>query len=293
MVNSSGAGIDYRNIFFEFPELDRISGEPNADSLIKLKKQLKSNASSVASNLGDGLHGHLGLVINPAEYALVSPEPFVAPVHPGVLAIPQGSTAAMAASARDTHSESVRIFREYNGVEKALKQQLRKAIDESYLLAIHDRTSNTLAGTVHSINDYLSITYGRVSDAMLEEKEELFKRLGYEAHMPVDVVFNAVADLLEYASMAQQPFSDRQSVAKAYNVFNKTRRFDRAITEWNRRPLAEKTMLNLKTHFRRAQIELRESAGPTLNDSDLDHRANLVQEVVDGVQQALMPTRDD
>ena len=73
MVNSSGAGIDYRNIFFEFPELDRISGEPNADSLIKLKKQLKSNASSVASNLGDGLHGHLGLVINPAEYALVSP----------------------------------------------------------------------------------------------------------------------------------------------------------------------------------------------------------------------------
>ena len=49
-------------------------------------------------------------------------------------------------------------------------------------------------------------------------------------------------------------------------------------------------MLNLKTHFRRAQIKLRESAGPTLKNSDLDHRANLVQEVVDGVQQALMPT---
>ena len=40
MVNSSGAGIDdYQNIFFEFPELDHIAGEPNADSLIKLKKQ--------------------------------------------------------------------------------------------------------------------------------------------------------------------------------------------------------------------------------------------------------------
>ena len=74
------------------------------------------------------------------------------------------------------------------------------------------------------------------------------------------------------------------------NVFNKTRRFDRAITEWNRRPLADKTMFNLKSHFRCTQIELCESAGPTLNDSDLDHRANLVQEVVDGVQQALMPT---
>ena len=64
---------------------------------------------------------------------------------------------------------------------------------------------------------------------MLEEKEELFKRLGYQAHMPVDVVLNAVEDLLEYASMAQQPFSDRQAVAKAYNVFNKTRLFHHRI----------------------------------------------------------------
>ena len=158
MVTSSSAGINYCNIFFEFPELDRISGKPNADSLIKLKKQLKSNASSISSNLGDGLHGHLGLVINPAEYTLVSPVPFLNPVHPGVLVIAQGSTAAMATSARDTHSESVRIFWEYNGVEKALKQQLCKAIDESYLLAIHDRTSNTLSGTVHSIRDYLSVS---------------------------------------------------------------------------------------------------------------------------------------
>ncbi len=134
MVTSSGAGIDYRNIFFEFPELDRIVGEPNADSLIKLKKQLKSNASSVSSNLGDGLHGHLGLVLNPVEYATVSPVPFNAPVHPGALVIAPGTTATMATAARDQHAEAIRLFREYYGVEKALKQQLRKAIDESYLL---------------------------------------------------------------------------------------------------------------------------------------------------------------
>ena len=40
MVNSSGAGINYSNILFEFPDLDKITGEPNADSIIKLKKQL-------------------------------------------------------------------------------------------------------------------------------------------------------------------------------------------------------------------------------------------------------------
>ena len=72
---------------------------------------------------------------------------------------------------------------------------------------------------------------------------------GYEPHMPVDVVFNAVEDLVEYASLANQPFSDRQAVSKAYNVFNKTRHFVQAITEWNRRPDNEKTMANLKLTF--------------------------------------------
>ena len=142
MVSSSGAGIDYRNIFFEFPELDTISGEPNADSLIKLKKQLKANASSVSSNLGDGLHGHLGLVLNPVDYALVSPVPFVAPVHRGALAVPQGTTTAMATALRDQHTEAVCLFWEYHGVEKALKQQIRTAVEKCYLLTIHVRTSN-------------------------------------------------------------------------------------------------------------------------------------------------------
>ena len=115
MVNSSGAGIDYRNIFFEFPELDRIAGEPNADALIKLKKQLKANASSVTSNLGDGLHSHLGLMIlNPVDYALISQIPFDAPVHPGPLVIVQGTSATMATATHDTHTEAVCLFREYH-----------------------------------------------------------------------------------------------------------------------------------------------------------------------------------
>lgn len=128
-------------------------------------------------------------------------------MHPRALVIAQGTSANIATAARDTHSEAIRLLREHHGVEIELKQQLRKAIDKSYLLALHDRTSNTLSGTVHTILDYLNLTYGKVSVAMLDEKEELF--------MPVDVVFNAVEDLLEYATMAHQPFSDRQAVAIA------------------------------------------------------------------------------
>ena len=81
-TSSSGGGIDYRSIFFAHPTLTPIQGEPDADALITLKNQLKANASSVPSNLGGGNHGHLGLVLSPAAYALVSNTAFVTPAHP-------------------------------------------------------------------------------------------------------------------------------------------------------------------------------------------------------------------
>ena len=70
--------------------------------------------------------------------------------------------------------------------------------------------------------------------------------------MPVDIVCNAIEDLLKYANMTNQLFSDSQTVAKLYNVLNKTCCFDRAITKWNhhRQPVAERTSTeNLKIHF--------------------------------------------
>ena len=105
-TSNSGGGIDYRNILFAFPNLTPISGEPTADNLITLKNEIKANASSVASNLGGGLYGHLGLVLNPASYALVSNTPFVIPAHPSVLVVPPGTTSAMATVLREQYAET-------------------------------------------------------------------------------------------------------------------------------------------------------------------------------------------
>ena len=289
-TSSSGGGIDYRSIFFAHPTLTPIQGEPDADALITLKNQLKANASSVPSNLGGGNHGHLGLVLSPAAYALVSNTAFVTPAHPGVLAIPNGTTAAMSTVLKDQHTESMRLFREVTGVEKALKQQILKALDKEWLLAITDRNTQSLTGTVAQILEHLFETYGFVSQAMLEKKEEALKNLDYHPRQPVDLVFNAVDDLADYAEMATTgAFTQTQIIGKAYSQFNRTGLLSQAVTEWNRKPAVQKTWINFKTHFRQARKELKESAGATIENSDLNQQANLVQQVVEGVQQALLP----
>jgi hypothetical protein len=131
MVSS---GISYRETYFEFPELTKLQGEPKAESLYKLRNVLKANAQAVTSSLSDGAHGHLALVLSTAQYALLTHQPFVVrPVHPGPLTIDTATSNALTTVKKTTHKEAVRLFREVQGVEKALIQQIVQAIAAPYL----------------------------------------------------------------------------------------------------------------------------------------------------------------
>jgi hypothetical protein len=290
------SGINYRETYFEFPELTKLHGEPTSESLFKLRNELKANAQAVYSNLSDGNHGHLALVLSDAQYAILTQQAFVRPVFPGPLAIPAGTTAPMATVMKEAHQEAIRIFREVQGVEKALIQQIVQAVESDYLSAIRDRASNSLRGTVYEILSHLQDSYGRVSPQMLADRDQELQSMVYNTQHPIDTVFNAVADYVDLADLGHQPLTAAQMIAKAYVILNKTRRYKTAITEWNRRPEAEKTWPNFKLHFRRAHQEFRETTDITLEDSELQRQnANLVQQVVNGMQEAMAneATTDD
>ena len=166
-------GINYRETYFEFSELTKVQGEPTCESLyLLLRNELKANAQSVYSNLSNGAHGHLALILSDAQYALVTPTAFVCPEHPGTLVIPDGTTAAMPTVLRDAHHEQLRLFCEVQGVEKALIQQIVQAVGAPYLSSIRDRVTSSLRGTVFTIFDNLQTVYGRVSPQMLEDREQ-------------------------------------------------------------------------------------------------------------------------
>jgi hypothetical protein len=167
---SASNGINYRETYFEYPDLTKIHGEPTSESLFKLRNELKANAQSVYSNLSDGAHGHLALVLSAPQYLLLTEVAFVRPEHPGALLIPDGTTGPMATVMKNAYLEQLRLFREVLGVEKALIQQIVKALDAPYLIALRDRNSNSLTGTVYEILDHLHEVYGRVSPQMLENR---------------------------------------------------------------------------------------------------------------------------
>lgn len=287
---SRSSSTNYRETSFRYEDLTKIHGEPSFHSLKILNREIKANARSVYSNLGGANHGHLGLVCSDAEYATISPIPFVRPVFPEEpLNIPAGTTRIVADNLERDYKEAVRVFREVMGVENALKQQLIKAVDPTYLDAIRDHITYDLIGDLQENLHFLLTTYGKVTPETLAEEYEKVIATTYNSSLPIDTIFNSVRDLSELANAANVPYSAQQQISILYTILNRSGQFKQDIKEWKRKPAAQKTMLNFTTHFRRAHEELRETTNETLEA--LQH-ANIARQVIDGIQH-LLPSSED
>lgn len=148
---------------FEHPELIKIVDEPNTRSLITLKNQVRDNVMSVHTTLG-GQHGHLGLVLTAAQYALIpGTQPYVKPPHPGALNIPNNATQYIITNLREQHQEALRLFREVPAVECAIIQQIVQAVHPKYLKAIWNTVTNPTNIEISEIFTHLFDIYGEIS----------------------------------------------------------------------------------------------------------------------------------
>ena len=145
---------DYKNNFFQHPELILIHGEPTTAALIILRNEVKANTMTVFTTLGGGARGHLGLVVDAPTYTTIpDTQPYIRPVHPGPLVLAQNVTQYQIVLTRDQHQENMRLFREANAVERALIQQIVAAIDAKFVRAIRDNHTGMLIGTIPDIFD--------------------------------------------------------------------------------------------------------------------------------------------
>eukprot|EP00957_Ditylum_brightwellii_P064628 4904958-Ditylum_brightwellii.AAC.1 len=86
-------GIDYRNTYFELPDLSKIHGEATTGLLLILKNEVKANVMTVPTISEGGGHGHLGLVLAPVQYnSIPGTVAYVRPPHPGPLNLTVGLT---------------------------------------------------------------------------------------------------------------------------------------------------------------------------------------------------------
>lgn len=113
MSGSAAPSVEDLRTSFLHPNITPINGEPHFEEIQRVHALLKSNAASVASALGGGAHGLLGLVTTPATYLRITGAAFNIPANPGITpTIPPGATAAQIGALTRQHTSDLRAYQE-------------------------------------------------------------------------------------------------------------------------------------------------------------------------------------
>ena len=121
-----------KNLYFQVPDLTKIHGDPTYPQLQIILDKIKANTSSVQSNLGGGIHGHIGLVFVPEDYEEVSlVTPYERPLTPEPLRIPSNTKIHKTQRLQANFKETRHLYRETVEVEKALTKKIVAAIEKN------------------------------------------------------------------------------------------------------------------------------------------------------------------
>ena len=254
----TASNTDFKELFFEHKLIPRIEGEPTFTSLHNLLRLLKANTCSVPCTLGGGNHGYVGMLISATSYHILAPgTPFIAPTHPGPLAVVPGATQYQIALAKSQHEETMRVFRDYCLMQRALIQQLITAIEPKYLASMRNRITGQLPSDVRAIFLQLFRVYGKIKPEHIMNEKNKVETFSFNISEPIDDVFNRIDDLAELAELAERPFTDKQLTDFGFIIFNRQRAFRDDVRSWLKRPIEEHTYVDLRAHFTDAHVELR------------------------------------
>ena len=242
---------------FKNPHIPPIDGEPTYATLHGMHELLNSNATSVATNLGCGTLGHLCLTLSPTIYFTFSTTIVVVPLNPGATpVIPDGATGPEAASIRYAHDAATLDFNTFLNVDRALRQQLLGAVDDTFLQVPHKPHHGYSRSSMLDLLTHLYATYAVISNADWLENENRFRE-PHSPSVPIEIAWQQIYDAVAYTDAGSTIYSSKKVKDNSYQLVFNTGIFAADCREWNQRTSDNKTLPHLKIFFVDAHREWR------------------------------------
>jgi hypothetical protein len=228
--------------------------QPTYHSLLTAQKELNTNAASIDTPQGTGIHGLLVLTMQPADFATMvgnnGADPPIqlghpAPVNPGPL--PPNATAAEAR----THAEELYHHQTYHSTDKALKKMLLASCNDLYLAAIKHPLTGFATTTTLQLLTHLWTTYGEIKPDDLDINDKTMAT-PWHPTTPIETLFLQIDDGIAFAAAGGSPINDSTAVRIIYKIIFDTGVFELPCRDWRAKANNEKTLANFKQFFRAA-----------------------------------------
>lgn len=234
---------------FTFPHetLTPIIGKPTNTTLQLLQRQLFTNARSVPSTRGGGLHGHLAMVLSDNEYLARAGVPFIVPVHPGPPPPAVGAAAAIAVALR-VYTEAIDDVTRWNNLSAALTAQILNAVSASYLSALEDPIFGFSDVTPRSMLVHLRNEYGTLTPEELETNRTALSE-PWNFDDPIEDLWSKISNIQRVAAFGDVPLADITVITLTLAMIEKTGLLASTTEKFRLRPTAEWTFALFKTEF--------------------------------------------
>jgi hypothetical protein len=234
---------------FTFPHatLTPIIGKPTNTTLQLLQRQLYANARSVPSSRGDGVHGHLALLLSDEDYLARAGIAFIVPVHPGPPPLPVGAAAVIAVALR-VYTDTIADVTLYNNLNAALTAQILSAVNASFLSALEDPDYGFSNVSPRSMLMHLRDKYGTLTPEELEKNGAALSE-PWNLDDPIEDLWAKIANIQRVATFGNVPITDITIITLTLAMIEKTGLLATTTEKFRLRPLNEWTLPLFKSEF--------------------------------------------
>ena len=235
---------------FEFTKID---GQPTDEDLNQLTKECINAAASISTTNGGGQHGHVGMIIDEAEYILFSHNAarFVTPTNPGPYPATVDPDAAIRERQVAEHKAEKAEFETYLGVENFLRKAIIKVVDPEWIAELE---SESMGFNHRSPKEILAYLRAHGGDLDHLDVTELIQQLQKDwDHVEAPATLFARGDKIERQLVkAGQAANPPLRLAFALATFEASGEFEPSIREWKAKPVANRTFTNFRIFMQKA-----------------------------------------
>ena len=233
-------------------EFTKIEGQPTDEDVNLLVKELSAAAASIPTTNGGGQHGHVGLIIDDAEYTTFSHngEHFLNPTNPGPYPTVVDNDAVVRERQITEHKAKYNEFLTCDAVKDFLCKSIVKSVDEEWIVELASETMGYQHRHPRDLIQHL-----RDTGADLDHMD--VKRLLTELQEPWDMV-KAPATLFARGDKyerqlvkAGQAANPDLRLALMLATVEESGEYDAAVREWKNKAPAQRTFKKFRVFIQK------------------------------------------
>ena len=228
-------------------EVTKIDGQPVDEDLNLLTKELTNAAGSITTQNWGGEHGHVGMVVEDADYITFSRngDKFLVPTNPGPYPASVDTNAVVRERQIAEHNAKIVEYKTYLGVENFLCRTIVKSIDHGWLAKVESKTMGFNHLSPKALLNHLR-NIGRSLDHM--DVTELISNI----QKPWDGIKTPAAHFARGDKYERQLLKVGQAkkptlqLAFALSTFQSSGEYEPALHKWEAKPKSDQTFVNFR-----------------------------------------------